>query len=98
MVTYIELLNNPPKITIPKGVKEIVFHIVSCMCDNKYILRLKKNENGEFSLNGMGQSLSNFQLKHKPYEIEWAADSGSWKSVIRMINSGTATISHVDTR
>ena len=33
---------------IKKNPRELMIHIVSSMCDNRYILSLKKNSNGEF--------------------------------------------------
>ena len=98
MSKYRELRLNPPKLTIKKDAKEIMFHMVSVMCDNKSLIRLRKDGNGEFKLNGMGQSLSNFQWKHQPYEIEWEADLGEWGGVIAMINSGTEVIESVASR
>jgi hypothetical protein len=95
---YIQLRNNPPKLTVKKDAKELRIHIVSCMCDNKYVLTLKKNGNDEFKLSGGGFALSNFGFKFKPYEIEWAADEGNWVDVFNMINSGTSAIEKVVSR
>ena len=33
---------------IKKNAKELMIHVVSSMCDNRYILSLRKNSNGEF--------------------------------------------------
>jgi hypothetical protein len=100
MSKYQELRVNPPSILkdIKKDAKEVIFYIVSCMCDNKYTLRLRKNDDGEFKMNGMGFALSNFQFKHKPFEIEWEADGNEWSRVIAMINSGTSVIEKVISR
>ena len=107
---YDKLRNNPPKLEIKKDAKEVIFYVVSCMCDNKYNLRLRKNDNGEFKMSGMGYSLSNFQfgLEHRrlnmrqgriePFEIEWEADNENWIDVINMINSGTVLIEKVISR
>ena len=105
MSKYQELLQNPPKVyqEVKKNAKEVIFYVVSCMCDNKYTLKFKKNEDGEFKMSGMGYSLSNFQFGYKeggikPYQIEWEADEGNWKEVERMINSGTERIASVVSR
>jgi hypothetical protein len=49
-------------------------------------------------MSGMGFSLSNFQFKHKPFEIEWEADGGDWIGVKNMINSGTVKVDKVISR
>ena len=96
MSKYQELLQNPPRVrsSIKKNAKEVIFYVVSCMCDNKHTLRFRKNDDDEFKMSGMGQALSNFQFGYKeggikPFEIEWEADNGNWTDVIEMINSGT---------
>jgi hypothetical protein len=100
MSKYDELRKNPPSVVkdIKKDAKEVIFYVVSCMCDNKYTLRLKKNDEGEFKMSGMGFALSNFQFKHKPFEIEWEADGNEWDRVATMINSGTSVIEKVISR
>ncbi len=97
---YQELLRNPYKMhhkEIKEDVKEVIFYVVSCMCDNKYTLRFKKHD-GEFGMSGMGFALSNFQFSYKPFEIEWAADEGDWIRVKNMINSGTVKVEKVISR
>lgn len=98
MSKYQTLVYNRPKLEIKEGAREVIFNLISCMCDNKYTLRLKKDEEGDFKLDGRGFSLSNFQFKCKPYEIEWSADEGEWRNVIQMINSGTSVIESVVSR
>lgn len=98
MSKYRELVLNPPKLSVKKGAREVIFYVVSCMCDNKYTLRFKKNNDGDFKMNGMGFSLSNFGFKFKPFEIEWEADAGNWDSVILSINSGTIKVEDVISR
>lgn len=103
MSKYKELLLNPPKLNIKKGAREVIFYVVSCMCDNKYTLRLRKNDNGEFKMSGMGYCLSNYQFGYqqggiKPFEIEWEADNGNWIDVKNMINSGTVKVEKVISR
>jgi len=103
MSKFRELNQNPPKLTIKKGAKEVIFTTISVMCDNKHTIRLRKNDNDEFKMSGMGFSLSNWQFGYKeggiePYQIEWEADEGNWKEVERMINSGTERIASVISR
>ena len=100
MSKYQELLINPPKVyqEVKKNAKEVIFYVVSCMCDNKYTLRFKKNDEGDFKMSGMGFALSNFQFDYKPFEIEWEADSGDWIGVKNMINSGTVKVEKVISR
>ena len=105
MSKYQELLQNPPRVrsSIKKNAKEVIFYVVSCMCDNKHTLKFRKNDDDEFKMSGMGQALSNFQFGYKeggikPFEIEWEADNGNWTDVIEMINSGTSKIEKVISR
>ena len=100
MKKYRELVLNPPKVlhNIKEDAREVIFYVMSVMCDNKYTLRLKKNDEGDFKMSGMGYSLSNFQFKFKPFEIEWAADEGNWLDVKNMINSGTVKVEKVISR
>jgi len=98
MSKYQSLINNPPSLNIKDGAREVIFNLISVMCDNKATLRFKKNSEGDFKMDGMGDSLSNFQMKSKPYEIEWKADEENWSDVIRMINSGVVVIESVSSR
>ncbi len=105
MSKYQELIQNPPKVlsNIVENPKEVIFYVVSCMCDNKYTLKLRKNDNDEFKMSGMGFALSNFQFGYqeggiKPFEIEWEADKGNWLDVKLMINSGTVKVEKVISR
>ncbi len=83
---------------IKKNPRELMIHVVASMCDNRYILSLKKNSDGEFKLSGRGYSLSNFGFKPPVYEIEWAADEGDWSKVIHIINSGYQRIDKIVSR
>jgi len=83
---------------IKKNPRELMIHIVSSMCDNRYILSLKKNSDGEFKMSGGRFSLSNFGFKSPVYEIEWAADEGDWSKVIHIINSGYQRIDKIVSR
>jgi len=98
MSKYRELIMNPPKLTIKEGAREVIFKTISCMCDNVHYLRFKKNEEGDFKLDGMGFAISNWQMKHPKHEIEWEADENMWSGVIAMINSGTAKVESVTSR
>jgi hypothetical protein len=98
MSKYVELRRNQPKLTIKEGAREVIFKTISCMCDNVGYLRFKKNEEGDFKLDGMGYAVSNWQMKHPKHEIEWEADGNEWGGVIAMINSGTAAVESVTSR
>ena len=101
---WTNLKKNPPIIDVKKlkGKKEVIFTMVSCMCNNISYIRLKKNQEGEFRLNAYitsyGYSFSNYQMRHTQHEIEWTADEGKWADVIRMINTGTSVIGEVISR
>ena len=49
-------------------------------------------------MSGNGHALSNWQMKHKPHDIEWIADEGKWNQVFRMINTGTEKIESLKSR
>ena len=83
---------------IKKNAKELMIHVVASMCDNRYILSLRKDSNGEFKMSGNGYALSNFGFKSPVYEIEWAADEGDWSKVIHIINSGYQRIDKIVSR
>ena len=101
MSKYEELLKNPFYMhgkTVKENAREVIFYVVSCMCDNRYTLHFSKKDNGDFRMSGGRFSLSNFQFKHKPFEIEWEADGGDWIGVKNMINSGTVKVEKVISR
>ncbi len=96
-MNYQEIRYNSPKLTIKDNPKEVIFTLVSCMCDNISCIRFKKNDNGEFKLSHyndhVGLALSNLQIKHPTHDIKWEADDNNWDKVIDIINSGTSVIS-----
>jgi hypothetical protein len=98
MSKYSELRANTPKLVIKESPREVTFKIISVMCDNVHYIKFKKNEQGDFKMNGNGYSLSNFQFKHEKFEIEWEADLQNWGGVIAMINSGTSVIESIISR
>ena len=98
MTKYQQLLQNPPRLTVKKGAREIIFKTISCMCDNVHYIKFSKNSNGDFEMCGNGFSLRNWQMRHEPHDIEWVADEGNWKEVIRMINTGTEKIESLKSR
>jgi hypothetical protein len=59
MSNYQQLKNNPPQLSIKGGAREVIFTTISCMCDNVGHLRFKKNEEGDFKLDGVDDRLSN---------------------------------------
>jgi hypothetical protein len=98
MSKFRELRLNAPKLAIKGGAREVIFKTVSCMCDNVHHITFKKNDSGDFKMNGNGFSLSNWQMKNEKHEIEWTADEEGWDEVIKMINSGTSAIESVISR
>ena len=101
MSKYQELLVNPFYMngkTVKENAREVIFYVVSCMCDNWYTLHFRKNDRGDFRMSGGRFSLSNFQFKFKPFEMEWEADQENWIDVVDMINSGTVKVEKVISR
>ena len=84
--------------TIKKDAKEVIFNMVSCMCDNKNRLRFKKNSDGEFRVDLGGHALTNLQMKYDHIDLTWEADEGKWDNVGRMIETGTSLIGSIISR
>ena len=83
---------------IVQNPKEVIFHTVASMCDNKHMFKFKKDASGEFKLSCNGFAYSNFGIKGDKYELEWAADEGDFFDVIQMINSGYQVVEKVVSR
>jgi hypothetical protein len=98
MSEYRKLKKSKLDLKVKENCKELVITLISCMCDNKYIFKLKKDLQGEFKLNTCGYAFSNFGIKNNRYEIEWAADESNWEKVFEMINTGTSIIKSVVSR
>ena len=87
--------------------KEVVFNLVSCMCDNRDRLIFKKtNANGymEFRVylksypSGTMQSLSNLQMKADEIDLAWKAGGNEWENVVELIETGTSVIESIMSR
>ena len=101
MTKYQEPLSKPPvftKLYDSENLREVIFETISCMCDNKHFIKLKKNSEGDFKMSGNGFALSNWQMKHAIHDIEWEADDNNWGAVVNMINTGTSKINTVKCR
>ena len=100
MSTYRELVHQSVDTKcIKKDAKEVIFNLVSCMCNNKYQLKVKKNDNGEFRVSMGRHSVGNLQMSGDfNTDITWAADDGDWTKVVRTIRSGTAAIESIRSR
>ena len=83
---------------IVQNPREVIFHTVASMCDNKHMFRFKKNAEGDFNLTCNGFAFSNFGIKNDKYELEWAADEGDFFDVIKMINLGYQLVEKVVSR
>lgn len=95
---YSSLKNQPPILSVKDGAREVIITTISCMCDNRHYLTLKKNNDGDFKLYGNRRCIGNWQMSYPAHEIEWTADEGKWSTVFDMINSGTSAISEVKSR
>lgn len=98
MSRYRDLIDFPPKLEVKENAREVVINLVSCMCDNKGKITLKKNDDGDFKLNSHRDAYTNFQIKFDRDDIEWEADDNNWNSVFRIINSGTYKIDNTKSR
>ena len=99
MSKYLQLRKSPPTLNVVENAREVIFTVISCMCDNEYKLTLRKlNGDGDFRLLGNGFALSNFQIEYGVDDIEWAADEGDWDKVFFMINASTVAIERLKSR
>ncbi|MBT5491126.1 hypothetical protein HOK00_02145 [bacterium] len=99
MSKYRELKFKPPVLNVNENAREVIITTVSCMCDNIHTIKLKKSENGDFSVSGGRSSLSNWQMKGDYItDLKWAADDQNWSEVFRIINSGTEVVASVRSR
>lgn len=96
MNLYVEVTQNPPKIHVCEASREVIFTVVSCMCDN--ISYIHFNDYGEgFKVRARNEhtslSLSNYQMPDDyKTDLIWAADIDDWDHVIDIINSGTSKV------
>ena len=103
MSIYIDLIQNPPELDIKKDAKEVIFTVISCMCDNISYINFNDYGNG-FRVkarlgNGMASSLSNYQMEGDyKTDLQWASDDQDWNFVINKINNGTCKIQSVRSR
>lgn len=94
---YSQLVKSPPQIQIAENATEMKIHLVSVMCDNKYMISMTRFTTG-WQLNTRGQAFHNFQMKCYQYEIEWAADAKDWSTMTKLLNSGTSVIEKIVSR
>ena len=98
MSKYNELRFNPPKLKVEGKPRQIKIDLISSMCDNKYRFSVSLNNDGDYKIFTNGFAWSNFGIKHKKDDIEWAMDDGNWDEVFDMINSGYELIEKIKYR
>lgn len=102
MSLYQDTRANPPKLAIKAKVKEVIFDCISPMCDNKFYIRFKKNQEGDFKVSVFNAhcayAFSNLQLKEPAHALEWLADDEKWEDVVRIINTGVQVVASVQAR
>lgn len=81
---------------------EVIFDLISCMCDNRERLRFVKAD-GRFSVklysgNGTPYALGNLQMDADSHDLVWSADEENWDEVVRIIETGTSLIKSVKSR
>ncbi len=101
-MNYRTIINNKPNLTIKDNAKDVIFTLVSAMCDNISYIRFKRKEDNEHSLsyynNHVRLAFSNLQCDYSTHDILWEADNSNWEEVINMINTGTSAIADVKSR
>ena len=101
MSIYQSLLHNPPKLVFVPNSRQVIFNLVSCMCDNKHTIAYDLDKD-----NLSGYSLSNLQLKGGGYYdlvtlLEQALaedDAEAFAKSVSLINTGTSKIASVQFR
>ena len=101
MDIYQSLLQNPPKLVFVPNSRQVIFNLVSCMCDNKNTIAYDLDKD-----NLTGYSISNLQLKGGGYYdlvmlLEDALandDAKAFAKSVSLINTGTSKISSVQFR
>ena len=100
MSIYQSLLQNPPKLVFVPNSRQVIFNLVSCMCDNKHTIAYDLDKD-----NLSGYSISNLQLKGGYYDLvmllEQALakdDAKAFAKSVSLINTGTSKIASVQFR
>ena len=83
---------------VVENAREVRIHTVAGMCDNRHLMTLKKNIDGDFKLRTHMHAYSNFGIPYDKYELEWAADKGNFAAVFKMINAGFQVVEQVKSR
>lgn len=100
MSIYQSLLQNPPKLVFVPNSRQVIFNLVSCMCDNKHTIAYDLDKD-----NLSGYSISNLQLKGGYYDLvmllEQALaedDAEAFAKSVSLINTGTSKVASVQFR
>ena len=100
MSIYQSLLHNPPKLVFVPNSRQVIFNLVSCMCDNKHTIAYDLDKD-----NLSGYSISNLQLKGGYYDLvmllETALaedDAEAFAKSVSLINTGTSKVASVQFR
>ena len=101
MSIYQILLHNPPKLVLVPNSRQVIFNLVSCMCDNKNTIAYDLDKD-----NLSGYSLSNLQLRGGGYYdlvtlLEQALaedDAEAFAKSVSLINTGTSKVASVQFR
>jgi|TARA_R110000787_G_scaffold118062_3_gene228802 hypothetical protein len=95
---YAMVRNFPPKLKVEGKPRQIKIDLISSMCDNRYRWSVSKNDDGDYKISTCGFAYSNFGIKHRKDDIEWAMDDGDWSRAFDMINSGYQAIENLKYR
>ena len=94
MSIYQSLLHNPPKLVFVTNSRQVIFNLVSCMCDNKHTIAYDLDKD-----NLSGYSLSNLQLLVMLLEQALAEDDAeAFAKSVSLINTGTSKVASVQFR
>jgi hypothetical protein len=99
MNKYRTLISTPPKLEVRSAPKEVVFYVISAMCDNDYTITFTRNDDKSYNVSGGRFSLRNFSMQGDwEQDLRWLAQDGEWQEVIAVINTGNIVVERVRCR
>lgn len=90
---------NPPIFDIKPNPREIIFELVSCMCDNISYLHYRRDNSSLRHYNShCSLAFSNLQCKALQAEVLWAIEDNEFDKVVAMLNTSTSRVFSIKIR
>jgi len=81
-----------------KEFRKVIFKMTSCMCNNISFVKVEKRED-RWTVSHYNDhcalAFSNLQCDCNEEDIIWEVEDGNWHEVVRLLNSGTSTITDI---